>query len=416
MTTGQKIYSLRKARGMSQEDLAHRTGVSRQAVSKWENDTAAPTNDNLVTLAEFFGVGVSSFLDDDILTAADKPRGAGESEEQKGQTEVLSRQIERLEKSVKHLKTAALGLFAGILALSVNIGSRRADIKNLKNTRSNYSNTVRDIWRELNSLSFLTGQPDSYSDYYNTGDYSFSVEDFDYSTSTAKVNFRLMPHSYSLGDSGRFVVRNGAESYSFDAVLEADYYTAQGEIACPGTSENIYFSLYFYLTDRRGNTKCYPLQDTVDFAQDWRFSRQVSRTSAQLTPGAGRLTVDLEFGVDITYTMGCAVDIMALKIYPADSDIEIFKKDYSITYDEDGFMSISPLGETSNKGAAVPAVPADNAGVRVVAADKVKSCHFEDRINETIKIPSLKANAGYRVYLELTDKNGYTTVCPIVEW
>ncbi len=38
MTLGQRIYSLRKARGLSQEELAAAVGVSRQAVSKWELD------------------------------------------------------------------------------------------------------------------------------------------------------------------------------------------------------------------------------------------------------------------------------------------------------------------------------------------------------------------------------------------
>ena len=42
MTTGQKIYECRKNAGLTQEELAEKLGVSRQAVSKWESDAAFP--------------------------------------------------------------------------------------------------------------------------------------------------------------------------------------------------------------------------------------------------------------------------------------------------------------------------------------------------------------------------------------
>ena len=42
MSLGERIYQYRKAKGMSQDALAELLDVSRQAVSKWENDTAQP--------------------------------------------------------------------------------------------------------------------------------------------------------------------------------------------------------------------------------------------------------------------------------------------------------------------------------------------------------------------------------------
>ena len=47
MTLGQNIQTARKAKGMSQEALAEKIGVSRQALGKWEKDTALPGLDNL---------------------------------------------------------------------------------------------------------------------------------------------------------------------------------------------------------------------------------------------------------------------------------------------------------------------------------------------------------------------------------
>ena len=42
MKLSEKIIRLRKGRGLSQEELAERLGVSRQAVSRWESGTALP--------------------------------------------------------------------------------------------------------------------------------------------------------------------------------------------------------------------------------------------------------------------------------------------------------------------------------------------------------------------------------------
>ena len=56
MSLGEKLSMLRKARGMSQEQLAEQLGVSRQAVSKWELNEAVPDVGRVVALSELFGV------------------------------------------------------------------------------------------------------------------------------------------------------------------------------------------------------------------------------------------------------------------------------------------------------------------------------------------------------------------------
>ena len=62
MTLGQNIQNARKAKGMSQEVLAEKIGVSRQALGKWEKDTALPGLDNLQALAAELGTGVDALL------------------------------------------------------------------------------------------------------------------------------------------------------------------------------------------------------------------------------------------------------------------------------------------------------------------------------------------------------------------
>ena len=62
MTTGQTIYECRKRAGMTQEELAEKLGVSRQAVSKWESDAAFPETDNILELCKLFHISADALL------------------------------------------------------------------------------------------------------------------------------------------------------------------------------------------------------------------------------------------------------------------------------------------------------------------------------------------------------------------
>ena len=55
MKLGEKLQRLRRQSGLSQEQLAARLTVSRQAVSKWELDDAMPDTENVIQLSRLFG-------------------------------------------------------------------------------------------------------------------------------------------------------------------------------------------------------------------------------------------------------------------------------------------------------------------------------------------------------------------------
>ncbi len=61
-----KIVELRKANGMTQEELAEICGVSRQSISKWEADIALPETDKLLILGETFRVPIDTLLKDEL--------------------------------------------------------------------------------------------------------------------------------------------------------------------------------------------------------------------------------------------------------------------------------------------------------------------------------------------------------------
>ena len=62
MTLGEKIQELRRKNAISQDALAERLDVSRQAVSKWERDEATPETDKIVKLAQVFSVSTDYLL------------------------------------------------------------------------------------------------------------------------------------------------------------------------------------------------------------------------------------------------------------------------------------------------------------------------------------------------------------------
>lgn len=66
MNLGEKLQQLRKQSGLSQEQLAARLTVSRQAVSKWELDETMPDTENVVQLSRLFGVSCDYLLRDEV--------------------------------------------------------------------------------------------------------------------------------------------------------------------------------------------------------------------------------------------------------------------------------------------------------------------------------------------------------------
>ncbi len=75
-----RLLEYRRASGYSQEELAAKIGVSRQAVSKWERVEASPDTDNLIALASLYGVTIDELINGSKSPAA-KTGAAGVSDE-----------------------------------------------------------------------------------------------------------------------------------------------------------------------------------------------------------------------------------------------------------------------------------------------------------------------------------------------
>lgn len=63
MSLGENLARQRKEKGMSQAELAEALNVSRQAVSKWEQDISIPSVESLIRLRELFGISIDGLID-----------------------------------------------------------------------------------------------------------------------------------------------------------------------------------------------------------------------------------------------------------------------------------------------------------------------------------------------------------------
>lgn len=111
MILAEKVMTLRKKKGWSQEELAEKLDISRQSVSKWESGTSIPDIDKIIMLSRLFGVSTDYLLkeeaEEETLTESEE-----ESEETRGKI-VSMEEADRFLKLTKKLvlpRAAAVAL------------------------------------------------------------------------------------------------------------------------------------------------------------------------------------------------------------------------------------------------------------------------------------------------------------------
>lgn len=126
MTTGQKIYECRRKAGMTQEELADKLGVSRQAVSKWEADAAFPETEKILELCKMFDLSADELLFGEARTNAPiHERAQAESQPFKEGEGVEWGKIEHEGLHFEYIsKTRVLGM--PLLHVNVGLGFYRA--------------------------------------------------------------------------------------------------------------------------------------------------------------------------------------------------------------------------------------------------------------------------------------------------
>ena len=118
-----KLVELRKKNGLSQEELADKLGLSRQAVSKWERAESSPDTDNLICLAKLYNVSLDELLNTDE-TIEEISREVKEKEEERNREKKDETDKKELsEEEIKRNKRYSLieGILSGSLFLVVTI-------------------------------------------------------------------------------------------------------------------------------------------------------------------------------------------------------------------------------------------------------------------------------------------------------
>ena len=247
----EKLYELRRASGMSQEELAEKLGVSRQAVSKWEGGGAQPELQKLIELSKLYNVSVDELLS---LEHAKSQQDAAEAAVPNNAEITLAEKLGFRDFCAQHKRAiggAAVALAALIAVgvhyndrintLSTQVNDLRSQLYNVQNSLSNQiagiSNNVSDILERESSL---------------LSQYSYEVKRVDLKKQECTLAFSLLPKtldeetlvSIGLIDQGN---SSPLDSYrqGYSAGLAQDGFGyLRGDVTLP-LSDELDVSVYF---------------------------------------------------------------------------------------------------------------------------------------------------------------------------
>lgn len=266
MTIGQRIAQKRRELSLSQEALGAELGVSRQAIYKWESDTAVPEIDKLIALSRRFGVSVGWLLGveepprADDADAESAPEAGELTEDQlKMVEEIVGRYTAALPESKKspwdkwsvRILFAICGLMVGCLVgISHDVrefggqyGQLQSDITRVESTVNSQigsiSSQVESILKSQNEL---------------TADYGTELLSGDLGKNQVTFSLRAVPRTYTQGMTAAFLADCGDGSpVSVPGQLGDDgAFTAS--LTCPLT-DSMDLSVVFTLPDGTRQTQ-----------------------------------------------------------------------------------------------------------------------------------------------------------------
>ena len=304
MTTGEKIAALRKQAGFSQEQFAEKLGISRQAVSKWENGTATPTSENLARIGRLFGVQVSSLLDEgDIEFSGEET------------VPVQDFTVEKTKNNVTNVfqSAAIIVLAIAVMVQGVTIGRLKNEISSLITQTAD----VNRLQREIESLrGYVYSLPSTYTQSSKDfTDYHYRVTAYNPDTNIATLKFSVVPTGYTRDTQAKIVIKGSTSTCSAEAVLENDIFTASVDI---WAEDNL--PVYLYLTDG-GRTRSFLLDYLPDPADGYRIKLYDGSAEGSMKVNDGLLEIKTEYNVAVDYTVNREKE---KSVYPVKAVLQIY--------------------------------------------------------------------------------------------
>ena len=274
MTTGRRIAQKRKELGLSQEALGERLGVSRQAIYKWESDSALPEIEKLIALSRLFGISIGALLGVEEETAPAEQSGELTEAQLNMVEEITRRYLASVPaKPPKRWWIPMLALLLAVIALLIALISvtRRLDrmdsqYQSLRSSLDSVSGTVggqmdavtdrvEELLKEQNSL---------------TSDYMAQVVETNAAENTVTFSFRATPKTFTAGTVAYIEAESGGESQTFGPFPPIHDQTFIGEVTV-NLTDDIRLSVIFETNGVRFT------QLLGEFSALWSESRPIIR-------------------------------------------------------------------------------------------------------------------------------------------
>ena len=366
-----KITKLRKEAGLSQEAFSEELNISRQAVSKWENGTAQPTNENLNRIAKFFGVTVSSLLDGEEILTEDLDRKNLE---------------EKPKKKFSWNKIISILLVLVITFQFIIILRLKAVINDNINNLTSIDNLQRQINvlnSRINNIYIPTTRP-SNEDFLES---SYEVLGYDRKTNTAEVKVSFVPKNYNENTKSEILLKGEKNEYSATAeMVNGSFIAVLSDVVCDSD-----FSILGYLIED-GNTRSFSMGRVENPNTGYILNignMCINQDSKGIRLYNGKVAINVELGVELTWSP---------HLYPKKAVVQVLSD--GVVIDEMPYESLMEENFTPS-GTQSSVALAESAG-EIVSSN----AYFFHYIEKTIENKAIKATSNIEFKLLLTDNMG----------